>query len=308
MKLIDIDNNLCDKNYISDFLRSTEFSSIADTIAEIEGDGQILHNIYKMGNDSTGYFSIKKRNLHQKYIADSIDNLNIMNDESGIFIKYKKVYKTEDCFILVSDWIDGKNLHPDFRNKLPLLFAELAKFNHKNIISGPFTSMYADGAYSDSADELVDRELNYHLTFWVDDKFRKVISEKVQFLKTGLPCLINEDLNLGNMKIMQDNRIVFIDTEWLQRNINLYQFDHVDYFCFDKPEWYSISGEAGDSYTSYFKELPVSVNDANRQIQAFEILKVLRQNTYWRFFTQKEKYGLEVERLQTALDCLQFVR
>lgn len=292
---------------IANFLKSTEFTHIADSITYIKQNGEKLKNIYKIGNADSGYFVIKIRNQNYRYISDSLENLNLMVDESNLFFRYKQVFKHGDYLILISNFVFGQLLHPDHRSELPRLFSELAKFNKSNIISGPFTSMYADGNYFETTEELIEWELNYHFSFWVEEELNTIIRQYIQPLKMGLSCLISEDLNLGNMKLLPDNRIVFIDTEWLQRGLNLYQFDHINYFQLDEPEWYSISTEAKLCYSAYFKEIEISLENANKQIKAFEILSVLRRNTYWRFFKMENKYGQEKLRLETVLDTAEFI-
>jgi thiamine kinase-like enzyme len=130
---------------------------------------------------------------------------------------------------------------------------------------------------------LVDYETGYHKEYFYDFKNSKEIMEVLQNLKNGLPCIIMEDMNPGNLFITNDKRYKFIDTEWIIRGINLYQFEKIDYFGFEEKAWYTITDEAKECYTAYFDELGIKSDEANEQIRAFELLQVLRKNTYLKF-------------------------
>ena len=295
------------KKELTQYLRSTEFGDIADTLTGMELKGTKLKYLFQIGNESSGYFVIKLRKAGRRYVEDSIENMETMKDESKMFHRYKRILKTNDWVLLVSDYVDGDHLHPNHRNEIPRLFSQLASFNQSNMVSGPYTSMCVDGKYFDTVDDLVDWELKYLLAFWVQEKYRDAIVEQIGPLKNGLPCLINEDMNLGNMKILPDKRFVFTDTEWLQRGLNLYQFMHVHYFKSKDLNWYSIADEARQCYASYFQKLDISKEEANRQIRAFEILKVLRSNAYFRYFKQEDQYGLEKNQLERVLETSAFI-
>ena len=57
----------------------------------------------------------------------------------------------------------------------------------------------------------------------------------------------------------------------------------MNYYGFEKREWYNINEEAKECYKAYFETLGIKINEANEQIRAFELLQVLRKNTYLKF-------------------------
>ena len=193
------------------------------------------------------------------------------------------------------------------REQILSLFGRLAHFNRNNLVDGPYTSMHADGRYSQTISELVDSELEYHLQFFDLESMKSVCLEALEPLKHGLGCIVNEDTNTGNMFIPNDGMPVFIDTEWLHRGLNLHQFDHLDFFGFEEPAWYRITEEASGCYEAYFSELTVSRDEANDQIRAFEILRVFRMNTYWKYFKMEAHYPQVETRANTVLSHLHFV-
>ena len=106
------------------------------------------------------------------------------------------------------------------------------------------------------------------------------MTEVLEVLKHGFTCIINEDMNCGNLFITDDEEYKIIDTEWIIKGINLYQFQHINYFGFDEKKWYNITDEAKDCYEAYFCALGLSNAEANEQIRAMELLSVLRTNTF----------------------------
>jgi alcohol dehydrogenase YqhD (iron-dependent ADH family) len=68
------------------------------------------------------------------------------------------------------------------------------------------------------------------------------------------------------------------------KGLNLYQFEKLNYFTFDENKWYNITEEAKECYTAYFEALGIKKELANEQIRAFELLQVLRTNSYKRSF------------------------
>ena len=78
------------------------------------------------------------------------------------------------------------------------------------------------------------------------------------------------------------------------RGLNLYQFEKIDYFCFEKKEWYNITDEAEECYRAYFNTLGIKDDEANEQIRAYELLSVLRKNTYLKY--QKKDDDEEIRR------------
>jgi hypothetical protein len=252
-------------------------------------------------------FFIKLRASNRYHVRDSLECLSGMNDGDGLIHPYRHVAEAGGYYLLVSDHLDGVQPIDRDRDQIPSLFGRLARFNRNNIVDGPYTSMYADGRYSGTISELVDSELEYHLHFFGLDTMKAACLEAIEPLKHGLGCIVNEDTNTGNMVLPKGATPVFIDTEWLHRGLNLHQFDHLDYFRFDEPAWYRITDEAPACYEAYFGELRLSRDEANDQIRAFETLRVLRKNTYWKNFKMEEEYPQVEMRVKTVLSHMHFV-
>ena len=189
---------------------------------------------------------------------------------------------------MISKWLNGLQPIDNNRNLLPSFFEKLAYLNKQNIANGPFTSMYADGNYFDTTNELIDWEINYHR--WHLQAFMETdeIIKYLQNLKLGLSCIILEDVNTGNLLLTNDGEYKYIDTEWIMKGLNLYQFEKIDYFCFDEKEWYNITDEAEECYRAYFDTLGIKNDEANEQIRAYELLSVLRKNTYLKYLKKDD--------------------
>ena len=92
------------------------------------------------------------------------------------------------------------------REALPLFFGLLGRFNLENRCDGPYTTMYADGRQFGDIGELVDWETGQLLSA-IDDGFpAREAREVLGGLKLGMGCLVNEDVNTGNMFITEDRQ------------------------------------------------------------------------------------------------------
>ena len=260
-------------------LKNTKYGQFIGNINHVELKGYKYDNLYKIGNEDSGYFAIKIRNNKEKHISDSIKNMRIMNDQNNFIHKYTDIIEKDGSIILISEWLNGLQPIDSHREHLPKIFSLLAQFNKDNIVEGPFTSMYADGNYFDTIEELINWEINYHKNYLQDIIKTKEIIEVLNCLKYGIPCLILEDMNPGNLIITENGKYKFIDTEWIIKGLNLYQFEKINYFGFDERKWYNINEEAKDCYSAYFETLGIKAEEANDQIRAFELLQVFRTNT-----------------------------
>ena len=166
--------------------------------------------------------------------------------------------------------------------------------------------MYLDGKYFNDINELIDYEIDYHKKYFTGKMNSKDIMEVMQILKYGIPCIINEDMNRGNFIITGDGEYRIIDTEWIIRGSNLYQFQHVHFFDFDGKKWYNIIDEAKECYAAYFETLGIKSAEANEQIRAIELLSVLRRNTYLKFFKKDNDSEME-KRIIIILEQKQFI-
>jgi hypothetical protein len=102
-----------------------------------------------------------------------------------------------------------------------------------------------------------------------------------------------EDMNTANLYITNGGKYRIIDTEWIIKGLNLYQFEKTNYFGFDEREWYNINEESKECYKVYFDELGIKRDEANEQIRAFELLQVLRKNTYLKSYKKNNDKEIE---------------
>ena len=173
--------------------------------------------------------------------------------------------------IAISEWLNGKQPIDNDRDKMPVFFSKLATLNKNNIIDGPYTSIYTDYNYFDTANELIDWEVNYHKKFFFESMDTKKIMEILGILRRGLACIINESMNGSSAVITDDMQYKMIDTDWIIRGINLYQFQWFNYFGFEEKAWYLITEEAKECYEAYFGTLGLSNAEADGQIRAVEL-------------------------------------
>jgi hypothetical protein len=255
------------------FLINTQYEKFIGYFQEVELKNYLYKNLFKIGNEALGYFALKIRDVGQKNVMDSIEILSALKDPENIVNKNIDKIVRDGYIIMISDWLDGIQPIDGNREYPPLFYSKLAYINKRNISDGPFTSMYSDGKYFETIGALVDYETGYHKEYLYDLKNLKEIMEVLQNLKNGLACIIMEDMHPGNLFITNDKHYKFIDTEWMIRGINLYQFEKIDYFGFEEKAWYTITDEA------------------NEQIRAFELLQVLRKNIYLKFCDGQNDHG-----------------
>ena len=270
-------------NNVEELLAGTQYEPFIGTLNSITLKNYVYDNHFKMGNEKLGYFSIKIRKTKEKNTRDSINSLNEMNDTENFINNNIGIIEKEGYTLLVSEWINGIQPIDIKRDTLPAFFAELATFNKNNPTKGPFTSMYVDGRYFNSVNEMTDWETNYHKKYFPKKLDAEAIFSAMESLKNGIPCIINEDMNCGNFIVTNDGKCKIIDTEWIIKGSNLYQFQHFNYFGFSGKKWHNITEEAKDCYRAYFEALGTGYRDANKQVRAVELLNTLRENTQWNF-------------------------
>jgi len=264
---------------LENIIKDTKLEQFIGLIDYVELKGYKYDNLYKIGNENQGYFALKIRKNTQKYILDSIENMKKIIDPDEFIHKNNDIIEKDGLIIMISDWINGIQPIDNNRKHLKNYFSLLAKFNKNNIVNNNFSSMYTYGNYFNSINDLVDWEINYHYKYLQEIIESNEISEILNNLKKGKPCVILEDMNTGNLIITKDGKYIFIDTEWIINGLNLYQFEKIDYFGFDERKWYNINEEAKDCYIAYFETLGIETEEANKQIRAFELLQILRTNT-----------------------------
>jgi hypothetical protein len=276
-------------------LKGTKYESFIDSLNYVEINGNIYKDQFKIGNKNTGYFVLKVRKNDKKYIFQSIENMAIINDRDNFINIYKEIIEKDDYILMVSDWLNGfQPIYNNNRKCLSKFFSLLGHFNKQNISKGPYTSMYVDSNYFETIDDLLNWEINYHKKYFFEKMDVKGIMEILENLKHGIACIINEDMNCGNLFITDNGEYKIIDTEWIIRGINLYQFQHINYFGFDEENRYNITDEAKECYEAYFGTLGISNAEANEQIRAVELLNVLRENTYLKY--RKKDNDKEIEK------------
>jgi hypothetical protein len=291
---------------VEKLLKGTQYEIFNGTMQKVELKDYVYNDLFKMGNDDLGYFALKIRRKKETNFKDSINYLEIANDVDNFINKNSGIIEKDDYILTISQWLNGKQPIDNDRDKLPLFFSKLAAFNKNNIADSPYTSMYLDSKYFDSADELIDWEINYHKKYFFEEMVIKRIIEILESLKNGFTCLINEDMNCGNLFITEDEQYKIIDTEWIIRGINLYQFQHVNYFGFDEKTWYNITDEAQKCYEAYFGTLGISNAEANEQIRAVELLNVLRVNTFLKYSKKDDDKEIR-RRIEIVMDKEKFI-
>jgi len=287
-------NTVMETSEVEKLLEGTQYERFCGTLQKLEFKGYVYNDLFKIGNENLGYFVLKIRKKDTKNFMDSINCLKIANDVENIINKNCGIIENGNYVIAISEWLNGKLPTDNNRDTLPLFFSRLAAFNKNNVVDGPYTSMYLDSKFFDSADELIDWEINYHRKYFFKKMDTKKITGILGNLKHGITCIINEDMNCGNLFITDDAQYKIIDTEWIIRGVNLYQFQHINYFGFDEKTWYNITDEAKDCYEAYFGTLRIGRAEANEQIRAIELLNVLRTNSFLK--SSKKDDDEEIER------------
>ena len=291
---------------VEEILKGTQYEPFIGTFQKVELKGFVYPTLFKIGNEDSGYFALKIKGKKETNFKDSIDCIKIAKDVENFVNINTGVIENENCVIAISEWLNGKQPIDNDRDKMPEFFSKLAALNKNNIAGGPYTSMYVYNRYFDTANELIDWEINYHKKFFFESMDTKGITEVLDVLKRGITCIINEDMNCGNLFITDDEEYKIIETEWIIRGINLYQFQHINYFGFDEKTWYNITDEAQKCYEAYFGALGLSNAEANEQIRAVELLSVLRTNTCLKDF-KKDNDEEIAKRIETVMGKEKFI-
>jgi hypothetical protein len=287
-------------------LKDTQYQEFIGFIHPIELKKYVYKDLFKIGNENTDYFVLKLRKNDRKDVIKSIKILRLLNDPENFVNKYIDIIEKNDMLIMVSNWLNGFQPIDNNRKYLPLFFSKLAYLNKHNTGKCHFTSMYADGNYFNTINELIDYEINYHMNYFKEIIKIEDIVEILGVLKYGLSTIILEDMNTGNLIITNDGKYKFIDAEWIINGLNLYQFEKIDYFGFGERKWYNINEEAKECYTAYFETLGIKFGEANEQIRAFELLKVLRENTYLKFFGNDNDDEMK-KRIEIVMEKEQYI-
>ena len=290
---------------IERLLMGTKFEHFIGFIKNVTFNNFLYNSLFKMGNKELGHFSVKIRKKDQQNVIDSINNLNNINDLDNYCNKNIEIIEKEKLIIIISEWLDGI-IPIENKGIVPEFFSKLAIFNKNNYCSGPYTSMYLDNKYFDTINELLEWEMNYHKNYILGIFDYKILCEVLDYLKNGIGCIINEDMNCGNIVFTKDGKYKIIDTEWIIKGSNLYQFQHIDYFGFNGQKWYTITEEAEKCYEAYFNTLEVKPIEANEQIRAIELLNIIRENTYWKNIGKENDSEIK-RRIKIVLDKEKYI-
>jgi len=233
--------------------------------------------------------------------------LSALNDNEDFVNKIVDIIEKENYIIMISKWLNGiQPIDINNRKLLPSFFEKLAYLNKQNIVNGPYTSMYVDGKYFETIDKLIDWEINYHKQYLQVIIDMDEIFNYLKNLNLGLSCIILEDFNTGNLLLTNNGKYKYIDTEWIMSGLNLYQFEKIDYFGYEEKTWYNITDEAVECYRAYFNTLGINDDDANEQIRAYELLSVLRKNTYLKYTKKDDDKEIE-RRIKTIIGKNKFI-
>ncbi|MDR0511497.1 MAG: hypothetical protein LBG93_00135, partial [Treponema sp.] len=156
------------KSELELLLKNTKYKPFIGFINSVELKSHTYNDLYKIGSDNLGFFVLKIRKNNNRSVLDSINNISILKDNENFIHKFKDVIEKDGYILMVSEWLNG--LQPIDKNRecLPNYFSILANLNKKNIAKNSFTSMYVDGNYFDSINDLIDWEINYHKSYLQD--------------------------------------------------------------------------------------------------------------------------------------------
>jgi hypothetical protein len=265
---------------VEELLKGTQYEPFIGTFQKVVLKDFVYPSLFKIGNGNLGYFALKIGDNRGKNFKDSINCIKIAKDVESFVNINTGTIETDKYTIVVSQWLKGRQPLDFDRDKMPVFFSKLATLNKNNIVNGPYSSIYLDYKYFNTASELIDCEIKNHKKYFFENMDIKRIMEVLENLKHGIACIINEDMNGSSAFITENEEYKIIDTDWIIRGINLYQFQWINYFNFSEKAWYNITEEAKDCYEAYFSTLGISNEEANEQIRAVELLSVLRENSY----------------------------
>jgi len=267
-----------------------------------------------------GIFALKIREKSDIAVFNLEKIITKIKDDDNFLHKYSDIILKDDYLIMVSDWlINGKQSIENNREDLPKYFSFLARFNKQNPANSCFTSMYTSfiiemsekspyNNHFDNIKDLLKYETDHHLKDLHNIIETKEIIEILKILENGLPCIILEDINAGNFIRTNDGKYKFLDVEYMYNGLNLYQFDKILYFNFKKEDIDKIlikEKEAKECYTAYFDTLGIKHDEANEQIRAIELLKVLRKNS--KFNVSRINNEETVRRINIVKDIDKFI-
>ncbi|MGF7108033.1 hypothetical protein [Treponema pedis] len=248
-------------------------------IEQVSLQGHIYNDLFKITAGSQIY-SAKVRNINSWNIKESLYCLSSIDNKDKFIHPYTEIIEAGDNVILISEWLKGSQPITENRDKIKLFFKSLAEFNKKNKSDAPYTSMYLDGKTFLNIEEMIKTEASQYFQFYKGKHSLKKLKTCLLGLSAGFGTVIMEDFNTGNMFIKEDGSLCLIDTEYLIRGLNTYQFEHINLFKLETPVWSNITEEAAESLKVYFDALNISGSNAEIQIRGYYLMSEFRKMAY----------------------------
>jgi len=114
---------------IENLLKNTRYKKFIGHFHPIELKSYVYKNLYKIGNEKSGYYLLKIRENTEKQILDTINCLSILNDDERFVNKIVDTIEGDNHIIMVSEWLNGVQPIDNNRNLLPHFFEKLAYLN-----------------------------------------------------------------------------------------------------------------------------------------------------------------------------------
>jgi hypothetical protein len=181
------------------------------SLEEISINDRALENIFKL-NSGNQLEVVKVRDLEAPGLKDALQNLEHMNDSENIMLKPKRIIETDKVLIWINPWIEGRRISDSEPELLKNFFKALARFNKANPVTSSFTSMYLDGRRFSDMHALIEAEVHQLLEYWLEPELLPEIHSALEALHNAMPCLIQEDLNLGNI-LHNEGTFTVVDCE-----------------------------------------------------------------------------------------------
>ncbi|QQO10049.2 hypothetical protein [Breznakiella homolactica] len=248
----------------------------------------IRDNVYLLERNNRRYVAKVSNNSfnHFVYSSELYQNTAINDPDSLLSKKIGFRYDGKNYFVL-EKYVEGDTDPETIRAIMPGIFYKIGVFHRENKAEGRVWSMYSDGRKFDSIEDMVRYEFSYHESYWEDTKTLDPCLSAVMNLTKGFRTVLHGDLHLGNV-ILRDSGPVLIDTEWSALSLNMFEFEHVDFFGISRDYSEKVTDNALDCYRAYFYALGINEKISNELIRGYNVLKVMRKNTYDRYYKNYE--------------------
>lgn len=274
---------------VKSILKKNGYSKFLYRFKNIESayDSRTFDFLYKL-TSREGESKLLKIRLKESFnIRHSLSAICQMNDSTGLFENFEAVITEGEYLFFMREWYQESATLDEKKKLMPSLFERLAVFHRANPGRPPFFSKYSDGKIFDSIADLVAWEVDYHMTFFDATALTEGIYHDVLYLKNSAPVIIHEDVHPANMISLPDGSTKLIDTEWMHSGVNLYEFEYIKLFDSYESDPWDIDRYGLECYRHYFKAFGLDKEKAENFFRAFELLKILRLNTYWIYTERK---------------------